>query len=162
MTNKDYERFAIMMATLETCFDKVVSKEKIKLYYNFLDDLSIQQMDRAITWLLNTHKYFPTISDIRTATLESVESLAFKAWATVYKVGGKLSHMPDTGDPVTEMVIDKAFGGWENFCWYKELDEFTKSQDRRHFIQAYKLFHNELERKNLLVARKPKQLKGKK
>lgn len=160
MNKNDYRNFAVLMATLESCFDKEVSKEKIKLYFSFLDDLSIQQVKRSIHWILKTNKYFPTISDIRTASLESIESKAFKAWAEVFKIGGKYSTLPKFKDPVIVMVINQAFGGWEKFCWYKELDEFTKGQDRRHFIQAYKLFHNEIERRRFLPEKRPRGLKA--
>ena len=143
MNKNDEMNFAAVMASLQVAFNREVTKDQISLYFNFLNDLSIQQIERAVEWIIRAQARFP-----------------FDAWSEVLKLGGKYSTMPKFKDPIIEKVINKAFGGWENFGWYKQPNEFVLSQDRKHFILAYKLFHHEVERRRLLIAKKPRELEG--
>jgi len=158
MKREDDLKFGILMASLGNAFNRKIEKDQITIYFNFLDDLSIQQLERAIEWTIKTNTRFPSISEIRSATLESVDLKAFMAWSEVLKLGGKYSSMPKFRDPIIPAVINHCFGGWENFNWYQQPNDYVLGQDRRHFITAYKLFHNQKERK-ALDSKQPKRLK---
>lgn len=149
MNNLDKQRFAGFMAALADNFNATVTKRKIQLYFDFLDDLTIEQVGRAVREIIATDRFFPTIGDIRRKTLQSVEVKAMEAWSEVVNAGGKYSTMPNFADITIKTVIDKAFGGWDKFRWYLTPSDYVLAKDRQYFIEAYKLYYNLAERKKL-------------
>lgn len=139
MQSDDYKKFAIFIAMLGTAFgEKGIIPAKIELYWEYLKDISIEDIQRATGLLIKTRKYssIPTIAEIREAALgrdEDIETAAVEAWGcALYAVGrGKFP----TGNPLIEEAVKTAFGGWEEFG---RGDTDQNMADRAHFLRVFK------------------------
>lgn len=138
MNFENKEQFAFLMAKLETVFFESISKESVILYFEYLNDLSINQVERAVDYLIKTREKrgFPAIAEIRAATLGSVEYKAVQAWGEVVKktYGDKIFN-----DDLIDKVMAVAFGSIETFY---SGDMKNEMADRAHFIRTYKLIAN--------------------
>ena len=138
MNLENKEQFAFLMAKLETVFFESISKESVILYFEYLNDLSINQVERAVDYLIKTREKrgFPAIAEIRAATLGSVEYKAIQAWGEVVKktYGDKIFN-----DDLIDKVMTVAFGSIGNFY---SGDMKNEMADRAHFIRTYKLIAN--------------------
>lgn len=138
MKVEDKEQFAFLMAKLETAFFESISKETVALYFDYLNDLSIDQIKRAVDYLIEKREKrgFPSIAEIRSATLGSIEYKAIQAWGELLSqaYGDKIFN-----DSLIPEVAKVAFGSMEEF--YKG-DTKNEMADRAHFIRAYKLIAN--------------------
>lgn len=142
MTRDDEKKFAIFMAMLGTAFERGdLSAEKISMYAEYLGDLHIDTIERAVKNVIRNRKYpsFPTIAEIREAALGSdveAEDCALEAWATANRFCPRLSFLKQqSGDAVLDEAIETAFGSWERFG---ALDTGNDMGDRAHFIRCYK------------------------
>jgi len=135
----DKKKFALLMAKLETAFFESIQKETVALYFDYLNDLAIEQINRAVDYLIDKRdkRGFPAIAEIRAATLGSTEYRAVEAW------GQLLSGTYDLNKKYTDALIPEvakvAFGGIKNFYAGDARNEMA---DRAHFIRAYKLIAN--------------------
>ena len=135
MNLENKKEFALLMAKLETAFFESASKETVALYFDYLNDLSINQIKRAIDYLIEKRERrgFPTIAEIRAATLGSVEYKAVQAWGELLDQTYKDKIFNDS---IIPEVAKTAFGSMEEF--YKG-DKKNEMADRAHFIRTYKL-----------------------
>ena len=85
MTNKDAERFGKLMMSLAEVFGGQVSKFKIKLYFEALKELSIDELEGACFKAIQELKWFPKPAEIRNLLLGDPETRAMLAWDTVLK-----------------------------------------------------------------------------
>lgn len=150
MNQNDRKKFALLMAKLETAFPgEIITREKTALYFDYLDDLAIGQISRAVDFIIQTRTdpRFPLIGQIREATLGSVDNKAMEAWSTMKNLTSwtKL-------DPFLKRVIETAFGSVENYLNGMQQDD---TYDRPHFLRAFKLLYN------LKEVQKEKQIEGK-
>lgn len=139
MNLENKEQFAFLMAKLETVFFESISKESVILYFEYLNDLSINQIERAVDYLIKTREKrgFPSIAEIRSATLGSTEYKAVEAWRQL--LSGTYDLNKEYTDTLIPEVAKTAFGSIEEF--YKG-DTKNEMADRAHFIRAYKLIAN--------------------
>lgn len=144
MNQNDDEKFGILMAMLQENFTpgKEVSSHKMKLYIEFLNDLTIEQLTESVNYLIKNKKIptFPTIGEIRTAILDSKEADAIRAWGTALNAAKAYANEPEFKDPMVSIVIRKGFGGWDKFVYYGTSDYIVETSDRRHFLECYKVF----------------------
>jgi len=140
MTKDDFAKFTKIMKALQNVFtpEKAVSKERAEIYFEFLKDLSINEIEKACCQVLKTKKIptFPTIGEIRERVESSIEDRAIEAW----HVANRNLNIYDSvcfNDHVIHSVIENEFGGWEKFC---NLTWENESWDRRRFIQAYMIY----------------------
>lgn len=151
MENQNKKGFALLMAKLETAFSEMIPKEKVALYFDYLDDLSIEQISRAIDHLIKTRERqgFPKIGEIRSATLGSMEYKAVQAWGELIGQVGRPGK--NFNDNLIPEVAKIAFGSLENFY---SNDSKGDMADRAYFIKAYQLTANlkeaQKERKRLM------------
>ncbi len=158
MNHEHREKFAFLMAKLETVFFESISKESVILYFEYLNDLSINQIERAVDYLIKTRERrgFPAIAEIRTATLGSIEHKAVQAWgellAQTYK--DKIFN-----DSLIDEVATVAFGSLREFYSLTTRNEMA---DRAHFIRTYKLIANlkEAQEGRKKLGQKEKKLLG--
>ena len=111
MKNQDKKGFALLMAKLETAFFETISKETVTLYFDYLDDLSIGQISRAVDFILTKREKrgFPSIAEIRKASLGSMEHRAVEAWGELI---GQTHHIEKTfKDPLVKEVAKVVGGG---------------------------------------------------
>lgn len=154
MNKKDYKEFAGLMASLAQNFESECPITKMKLYFNFLSDLTIEQLKSAAQKIINESIYpkFPTIGAIRQATLGSTDEQVVLAWRKTYRaiiiVGSGRSIQFD--DPVIHSTIE-TMGGWEYVCSIKEKELDWK---RKEFIETYKALSNtNINHPNYLIGR---------
>lgn len=155
MNHNDLKRFSILIAVLQETFipNKPLSKERIQIYFDFLSDLSITQIEGAVSYIIKNKiiPTFPTIGEIRTATLGSMEHKAVKAWGELLKNTYNINK--EFKDSLVPKVAKIAFGRLENFY---EGDPRNEMADRAHFIKTYQLIANLEEAQK----EKKKALKG--
>lgn len=139
MNLKNKQDFALLMAKLETAFFETIPKETVALYSDYLNDLSINQIKRAVDYLIDKRERrgFPAIAEIRAATLGSVEHEAVQAWGEILRRTFDLDKTFE--DPLIPEVAKVAFGGLESFYAGDTRNEMA---DRAHFIRTYKLIAN--------------------
>ncbi len=157
MNLEDRKEFALLMAKLETTFFEAVSKETVALYFEYLNDLSISQIKRAVDYLVDKRERrgFPAIAEIRAATLGSSEYDAVQAWGEIL---GKTYDLGKTfEDPLIPEVAKVAFGGLESFYAGDKRNEMA---DRAHFIKAYKLIANLKEAQEGRKSLRQREVKG--
>ena len=139
MNLENKEKFAFLMAKLETAFFESISKESVILYFEYLNDLSINQIERAVDYLIKTREKrgFPAIAEIRSATLGSVEYKAVQAWGLLLASTWQLNKTYK--DSLIKEVTRVAFGSVKEFFTGDTKNEMA---DRAHFIRTYKLIAN--------------------
>ena len=138
MNLENKEQFAFLMAKLETVFFESISKESVILYFEYLNDLSINQVERAVDYLIKTREKrgFPAIAEIRAATLGSMEYKAVQAWGELLSQTYVNAKFTDTLIPEVAKI---AFGSLREFYAGDTKNEMA---DRAHFIRTYKLIAN--------------------
>jgi len=148
---KDYKKFAELMATMAIAMDKDVSIERAEIYFRVLKEFDIDTIEKAFYHLIKTEKIptFPTIGKIRWLIEgeedELIEADALEAWSEACKLVWSLG---DSGNNSGVSMLDEAvriaFGGWKHFG---DTNPQYEGADRKHFINVYKS-----------VARKAKRL----
>lgn len=122
MDRDSFEAFAMLMQTMSEVFGEELSEQKMEIYFRFLEDLSLEQIRKAVAYILQrrVYKSFPTIAEIRQA-IEAEEDEAIKtraelAWDNV------LRQIVEVGfygtpklDPIAQACV-KALGGWACLC----------------------------------------------
>ena len=139
MNQKNKEEFALLMAKLEAAFFETIPKVTVALYVEYLNDLTINQIKRAVDYLIDKRERrgFPSIAEIRSATLGSTEHKAVQAWGEILRRTYNLDKTFD--DPLIPEVAKVAFGGLESFYAGDTRNEMA---DRAHFMRTYKLIAN--------------------
>ena len=139
MNLENKKDFAFLMAKLETAFFEATSKETIALYFEYLNDLSINQIKSAVDYLIETREKrgFPAIAEIRLATLGSAEYKAIQAWGELLDGSGCIDKR--FNDSLIPEIVRVAFGSMDNFY---SGDMRNDMADRAHFIRTYKLIAN--------------------
>ncbi len=64
MQEKDKKEFLVLMAMVETAFNEQVSKERAKIYFDFLKNYSMQGVRYAINRAIKELKFFPKVSEL--------------------------------------------------------------------------------------------------
>lgn len=165
MKPKDLEEFTGLLGIMQEAFipDKPVSKERAKIYFDFLQDLPLEKIKLAVKHIIRTKRIstLPTIGEIRGFIVKDIEELALEAWyktiRAVEEVGIYVS--VEFEDRVIHSVIDNEFSGWERFCNLRREDE---PWDRKRFLQSYYLFHEKKDHPKYLpgIHEKENTLKG--
>jgi hypothetical protein len=146
MQPQDDKKFAGMMVGLGEAFDKLPGKAKIELYFRALSDLTIEQIEMACVYIVNTRTItgtFPLVAELRDAVAQheggSLEDRALDAWAKlswamnyVYK-----SNSVAFDDPLIHHAILLWAGGWPQ-VWQMDwtLDQVVWRQ--KEFVASYK------------------------
>jgi hypothetical protein len=108
-----------------------VSLNRVTIYAEDLEDLPEDQVIDAILRLRRTSRFFPTISEIREATVagQPTEGLAEMAWSEVLREAGRVGYgggpifrngefhereKPRFSSPITEATV--ASVGWKAIC----------------------------------------------
>jgi len=145
MTKKDIRAFAEIMTALNEIYGdpgKQISNLKSDLYFSSLQDLTIDELNRAVNFLCNTKtiKTFPLPAEIREAATGNSDDKAEAAfeifWETVQRIGAYQS--VEFQDGIIGRVVNE-LGGWEKAChpqedlkWYrKTFCDLYKSFERR-------------------------------
>ena len=139
MQQNEFKEFGILIGKLSAAFCKTVDKGTVAIYFECLDDLSINQIEGAVKYIIKNRKEdgFPKVAEIRSVTLGSVEYRAVAAWGELVS---QTYHIEKTfKDPLVEKIAQVAFGGLSNFYSGNERNDMA---DRPHFIRIYQLIAN--------------------
>ena len=138
MTNEDKNEFTEVLVTASFVATKDITKPMLKIYFELLEDLDINDIKAAVKKHCQTSVFYPKPADIRAiinANKPKIEDKALLAWnhieRSISKLGGYRSLT--LTDRVSAKSLDSV-GGWQRICSmsYKEL-EFKK----RDFIKTY-------------------------
>lgn len=113
MTESDRTEFGKILFGLGEVYGESLSAPRIDAYFLALSDLTIEQVDAAVTNLMRSSKFFPRPAEILDAARGNIEDQAHRAWSTF------LDAAADSGyasvqfyDPATAYAVDAVFGGW--------------------------------------------------
>lgn len=141
MTSKDHERFIGALALVSLLPGLMeLNEQQIELYFRFLEDLDIEDVEKAIFEIIKTKKIttFPLIGEIREKVEmdfnSEVDGAAFTAWSRASYFSETSSYPSD--DTLIEDTVEMAFGSWTKFG---QMDTFNEVRDRQHFIKCYKI-----------------------
>lgn len=141
MTDNDLERFVKALALISLLPGiQDLNEAQIELYFRFLKDLHIDDVEKAICEVIKRKKIttFPLIGEIREKVElsidDEVDGAALEAWRRVSYLS-KSSSYPSKSKLI-EDAVKMAFGSWQEFG---QLDTFYENRDRQHFIKCYKL-----------------------
>jgi hypothetical protein len=135
-----YEEFIKVVQVLRAAFPtSAPTKETAAVYYQYLKDLPIPLVTRAVDAIITGRKFasFPTIAEIREAAFglgaKDMERKALDAW-------GRANTMLITGwdeckDDVLNEAVRLAFGGWRGFGDSENGNVF----DQKRFVECYKI-----------------------
>ncbi len=143
MDKKDSKAFAQIMTALNEIYgdpSKPVSEFKMDIYFSSLQDLTIQQLNKAVNVLARTKtiKTFPLPAEIIEAAVGNSEDEAEAAFEvlreSIRSVGAYRS--VEFQDGIIGRVV-KEMGGWEKVCdWYEDELKWN----RKNFCDLYRSF----------------------
>lgn len=125
-----------LVAILSATFTRPPMAEKTcQVYENMLADLERQAAHRAVSRLINTSKWLPTIAEIRAAAVElehGARRAGAEAWGDVNEAIRKFGRygVPEFSDPLVAECV-RSFG-WLSLC-----DSTNDTADRARFIELY-------------------------
>lgn len=121
MNSTDDLRFAQVISRLDERFGtpgRTVSRQKIDLMFQDLEDLSIDAIEAAERRWAKTGKWFPRASELRELIEGSQDDAAALAWTqaetAAHKAGASKSVIFE--DPAIAGAIMAVYGGWVQFC----------------------------------------------
>lgn len=146
MKHEDFDAFGVFMSMLQETFspDKPISKERTKIYFEILSDISIESLELAIKDLMKTRQYptFPLPREIREAAgfnlddhIELRALGAFRQACELVYPARDPGHKIEAEDLLIEKTIYLCFGGWDHFA---DTDPKDETWDRKHFVEIYK------------------------
>lgn len=130
----DYEKFAVMMATLAEVFNdgKEVSKIKTEIYFKSLESYPIENISQAVTKMISTRVFpsFPKPAEIIQEINGKAENKATEAWIMAINAIRRAGNYDSVvfADPVIHSVI-QVLGGWPKFCEGDAKDEHWKQKE---------------------------------
>lgn len=139
------QTFKMVVATLLEIYDKQLSPQGQKIWWNTLKPYSADQIAEAMQHHIqdpDNGKFAPKPADLIakiTGTSKqlsiSVESKAIAAWDEAYKAMMKHGQYQSVklSDPLGMKVV-KHLGGWGSFCMMRQDEEQWR---RKEFIQTY-------------------------
>lgn len=146
MEPKDKKEFVDLMMSLGEIFEKVPSIAKTEIYYQSMKDLTIEEISRACSQIINTRKItgtFPLPAEIRELTNGNIEDRAYLAWD---KLNYALNHLGFGNsiafdDKTLMAAIQLWAGSWRglrNFDWEYDQIKWLK----KDFVASYKTAAN--------------------
>lgn len=136
MIKNDLERFAILMGTLYSTFDKEPNSVQVDSYFHVLSDLTIDQVEQAAFKWMQAGRFFPKPVELRDQILEiNPDYRASSAWQVALKFGVTNRRPLNFHDPIINLVI-RRLGGLDCFARLGE-DEANRFV-RQRFIDEYK------------------------
>ena len=105
------EVFAKALFILFAAYEKKLDQDTVEVYYQFLNHLTPEQLERAAKRHITRSPYFPKVSELLQAVREDLAS-ATDVWTRLLKAAedGEKPLM----DAATERALD-FIGGWEQF-----------------------------------------------
>lgn len=118
MQKSDLTDFTKIILTLAEVFAEPMSDPRMQAYFAALEDLTIEQVERAVNHLMRSAKFFPKPAEIRELIEGSIDDRAAAAWS-------RLVQAIEKGGPYASLHVDdlaladailRTFGGWIEAC----------------------------------------------
>lgn len=141
MSNQKF-RFAKALSSLAEYYSKELSDGVISLYWQGLQQFSIEEIETAIGRHLqnpDSGQWMPKIADIVRMLEGTTQSAAAIAWAKIRRAIGSVGQYQSIAfdDPVIHLAIDD-LGGWPGICQSTEEElPFLQSRFEKNY-RAYK------------------------
>lgn len=140
------------MFALAEAVSQEITPFKIEIYFKALEDLSIEDIERAVWSIIRTRTTvtFPKVAEIRQALHGNVSDRAEIAWnklvGAIRSIGAYSSVIFD--DPVIHAIVERE-GGWGKLCdkTSEELKWFGKD-----FLRMYSVYEEQVTNGNMTVA----------
>ncbi|OOC42172.1 hypothetical protein [Thermosipho sp. 1074] len=133
--------FAAGIALLASVYEKLerITTDKFlsEQWYKMLADLTDKQFKYAIEVIVKTHKFAPTIAEIREKAVEynhQSDLTPEEAWGIVYTDIRKRGYYAEPHYEDWKLEAAKNAIGWETLC---NMTEDTKMATRAHFMKIY-------------------------
>lgn len=121
--------------------DAAALKETLRLYWQLLSDIPMEQLKQAALRHIAASRFFPTVAELRESTatlLQAPAQTALEAWGEVtgamsdarYYVYADHCNVPEFANPITNRLV--ASMGWRNLC-----NSDNVIADRARFTAAY-------------------------
>jgi hypothetical protein len=141
VTDQDTDRFGIVITGLAEVFGESLSDPRIEAYFQALEDLPIESIERAAKILLGSSRFFPKPVEIREAIAGTPTDRADSAWRIFVKLCVEEGHYPSlyvTDGPMAFAI--EHLGGWIEA--QAKLGDASPEMARayeKQFIASYRL-----------------------
>jgi len=156
-TQEERLRFEKIMNTFAMVYGQATTKEKNRVYFNFLQEFPIEFLEAAAQRLLNKKKIstFPTIGEWKECCWQPEEFVREEAQLAWHSLEEHLVAVTIPTDHKILEAIRRIFGSWNRF---KLADRLRDHWDRQDFIAAYLRVHREDEEAQLEAGMSEAQL----
>jgi len=145
MTDADAERFDAGMRALGETFQKEPTAFQQEIYFQTLQDLTVEQFEKACIQIIKTRTItgtFPLVAEIREAVKggeESVEARIAIAWDMLMYAVERHGHYDSVrfDDPIIHTIL-KSWGGWLQWSGTVTNDELKWA--RKDFEKLYRAY----------------------
>jgi hypothetical protein len=134
----DYKAFIEILSIMAQYYNVEKSKAVLNLYWETLNNLTIEQFKIRANELVKTNKFFPAISEF--LEIENKDEKGIKAWQKVlyaFKVIGCYKSV-QFDDPVIHSAIEM-LGGWRRF---NEMTIEERKWAEKDFYKYYSALSN--------------------
>lgn len=138
MNSADRTNLGALLATVGAGYSKQITEALVDFYWQGLEDLRFEDINRAFRYLARTSEFMPTVAAVRKLIEKPKESPKLRAaaqWnnavAWVRHSGRFYDHEGD--DPITAKVVSAMGAQLRDM----PCDGFDRSQAERRFIEAY-------------------------
>ena len=137
MTEDDEKEFARVLIATAELYGKKITEPAIELYWNSVNDFTIEQFKYGLKNCCTTSKFFPVPAAVREWLESGVdEAAAFsfdKLVSGIRSAGGNASVVFD--DAIIHVVVEH-LGGWIECCKWLESEMPFRQQDyvKRHTL----------------------------
>lgn len=140
MNDRDKQQFALAIGAMLETFGQEATKPILHGYWMGLQDLTLEQVQAAVSRAMGTCERKPTPVELRRLVGEQTsEQRAISAWGDVLRAvpRGAYKHI-DFADKLVNAAI-RNLGGWPTFVG-RFTDEESEKWARLEFIKAYQAF----------------------
>lgn len=138
MTDDDKTRFALAIASLAEVFDKSLSSNVIKAYFEALHGFDIEQVERSVVIAKRMCQFFPRPANLIEFIIGDPQDRAAIAWARFTKALDYVGTYQSVNfnDPVLHAVV-VGMGGWQEMWRLSRLDDNELGYKRAEFMKLY-------------------------
>lgn len=136
MEKSDDQKFAGLMAMLATAFGQENTELRIEVYFDALQDFTIEEVEGVVYLAIKTLKFFPKVAELRELVEGAPEDRALLAWQMAVDTRNYYGGADFVDDPIIPYCLQEIFGGYMEFC-EKTLDELKWEEKR--FLNLYRL-----------------------
>lgn len=143
----DKEKFVKIMTYMCVAYNKELTKEQLDVWYSFLKDYTVDELNTAVKALINTEKHLPTIAHIKEQIAKNKTTSipdAEDEWQEVLKLVSRYGSYRQQEalkslKPYTAKIVQ--YVGYQNICMATPDEQVW---NKKEFIADYNNLKNEL------------------